>query len=54
MSENAELWVYADASETHIKNVLCNWLKAHNVDFDSDMTNEELRQLYIAKETGKI
>ena len=52
MSYNAELWSYPDE---HSKRVtLTCWLREHNVEFDEDMTVEELRQLYIAKETGRI
>ena len=52
MSENAELWSWND--EKSQRTTLINWLKNHNVSYDNNMTLEELRQLYIRKETGKI
>lgn len=52
MCENAELWSWSD--EKSQRRTLTNWLRDHNVEYDEDMTTEELRQLYIGKETGKI
>lgn len=51
MSENAELWSYPD--EKSVRRTLTNWLRTHNIPYNEDMNNEELRQLYIDVETGK-
>lgn len=52
MSENAELWSYPDEKSTRI--TLTCWLRNHNIPYSEDMTNEELRQLYIDAELGRI
>lgn len=52
MCENAELWSFPD--EESQRRTLTNWLRDHNVEYNENMTIEELRQLYIGKETGKI
>lgn len=52
MGENAELWSYPDEKSQRI--TLECWLQHHNIQYDSDMTNEELRQLYIDAECGRI
>lgn len=49
MSDNAELWSRCD--EQSIRTKLECWLKTHNIDYDKDMSTEELRQLYIYTET---
>lgn len=52
MSDNAELWSRPDEKSQRI--TLTCWLRDHNVEYNEDMTTEELRQLYIGKETGRI
>lgn len=52
MGENAELWTRLD--DNSIKSALCSWLNRHDVEFNEDMNIEELRQLYIEKECGRI
>ena len=52
MGENAELWSYPDEKSQRI--TLECWLQHHTIQYDSDMTNEELRQLYIDVECGRI
>lgn len=52
MGDNAEL--YSRCDEKSIRITLINYLRSHKVDYSQDMTNEELRQLYINKEIGKI
>ena len=52
MSENAELWSRLDEKSQRI--TLTCWLREHNVKYDDNMTIEELRELYIGKETGRI
>lgn len=52
MGENAELWTRLD--DNSIRSALCSWLIRHGVEFDEDMNIEELRQLYIKKECGRI
>ena len=52
MGENAELWSQPDEKSQRI--TLECWLQHHNIQYDSDMTNEELRQLYIDVECGRI
>ena len=52
MSENAELWTWPDEHSQYV--TLTNWLKAHEVEYDEDMSIEELRQLYIKKEIGEL
>ena len=49
---NAELWSYPDEHSQYIK--LTSWLKNNNISYTEDMTIEELRQLYIDAETGKL
>lgn len=49
VSDNAELWSRCDEQSIRIK--LECWLRTHNVNYDEDMTTEELRQLYIYTET---
>lgn len=48
---NAELLSRPDPKSVRI--TLTSWLRFHNIKYDENMTNEELRQLYIAVETGK-
>ena len=48
---NAELWSYPDEKSIHI--TLTCWLKEHNILYSEDMSNDELRELYVAVETGK-
>ena len=52
MGENAELLVHNDAQSIHI--ALTSWLRNHNVKYDDNMNNEELRQLYIKAECGQL
>lgn len=52
MSDNAELWSYPDEHSKRI--TLTSWLRSHNVEYDENMSVEELRELYIMKETGRI
>ena len=52
MSENAELWCWPDEYSQYV--TLTNWLKAHDVEYDENMSIEELRQLYIKKEIGEL
>ena len=52
MSENAELWSRLDEKSQRI--TLTCWLREHNVKYDDNMTIEELRELYIGKEIGRI
>jgi hypothetical protein len=49
---NAELWSYPDEHSQYIK--LTSWLKSNNISYTEDMTIEELRQLYINAETGRL
>lgn len=49
VSNNAELSLRCDEQSIRIK--LECWLRTHNVDYDEDMTTEDLRQLYIYTET---
>lgn len=51
MGENAELLSYPDDYSIRIK--LCSWLNTHHIPYDDEMSNEELRQLYIDVECGK-
>ena len=48
---NAELQSYPD--EKSIRITLTYWLKEHNIPYSEDISNEELRELYVAVETGK-
>lgn len=52
LSENAELWCWPD--EKSQLTTLRNWLRDHNVEYDDEMSVEELRQLYIKKEIGEL
>lgn len=52
MSENAELWCWPDEHSQYV--TLTNWLKAHDVEYNENMSIEELRQLYIKKEIGEL
>jgi hypothetical protein len=47
---NAELLSRPDEKSQRI--TLKSWLKFHNIPYRDDMLTEELRQLYIAVETG--
>ena len=49
---NAELLSYTDEESMRI--TLSSWLCYNDIDYDENMTTEELRQLYIDAETGKI
>lgn len=49
---NAELWSYPD--ENSIRRTLKSWLRDHNIIFNEELETEELRQLYVDIETGKI
>lgn len=49
---NVELWSYPNEHSQYIK--LTSWLKNNNISYTEDMTIEELRQLYIDAETGKL
>lgn len=49
---NAELLSRPDPKS--VKITLTSWLRRHNIPYSEDMDNEELRQLYIDVETGKI
>lgn len=48
---NAELWSYPDPKSIRI--TLTSWLRDHSIPYSEDMDNEDLRQLYIAVETGR-
>lgn len=48
---NAELLSRPDPKSIRI--TLTSWLRHHNIPFEDTMDNEELRQLYIAVETGR-
>ena len=52
MGENAELLSYCDEKSSRTK--LVGWLHYHNIEFSNDMSIEELRQLYIDAECGKL
>lgn len=49
---NAELWSYPDEESQYI--TLKCWLRNHNITYDENMEIEELRQLYIKAETGRL
>lgn len=51
MPENAELWSYPD--ERSVRRTLTCWLRESNIPYNNEMTNEELRQLYINAECSK-
>ena len=51
MSENAELWSYPD--EKSVRITLTSWLRWHEIQYDENMSNEELRQLYVDVECGR-
>ena len=48
---NAELWSYSNEKSIHI--TLTCWLKEPSIPYSEDMSNDELRELYVAVETGK-
>lgn len=48
---NAELLSRTDPKSIRI--TLTSWLRWHDVSYDENMSIEELRQLYIDKETGR-
>lgn len=48
---NAELWSRVD--EKSIRITLKDFLDSHQVNYTNDMSNEELRQLYVNYEQGK-
>ena len=52
MGENAELWCRPD--DTSCRIALQSWLKFHDVEFDTTLSTEKLRQLYIETECGTL
>lgn len=48
MSENAELYSRIDDNEIRTK--LIDYLKRHNIEFNSKLETEQLRKLYINNE----
>lgn len=51
MSENAELWSRPDLES--IRKTLENYFIRHGIEYENDLTTEELNQLYIDIECGK-
>ena len=52
MPENAELWSYPD--EKSVRITLTSWLRWHKIKYNENMSNEELRPLYVNAECSKI
>ena len=52
MGENAELWTRVDEKSQRCG--LMNWLDAHHIKYDKNLSTEELAELYRAIECGKI
>ena len=51
MGENAELLSFTD--DKSIRITLTSWLRHHNISYNDNMSNEELRQLYVDAECGR-